>query len=208
MRSTLSLARNRGALDPRRRALPVLLLLIAAGLGFGKEKPPGQYAIPLPPAPDFSGLEWLVGNWSGKTTDRSASGAVRLSVTLDLDKRFLVLRGDLALSATKTAPASQESWLGILSPHPSGQGFVLRMFSSTGFVSRYRVILDGPEVRFDPEGGEQPPPGWLFRRVLLRTGPGELTETVQAAPPSRPFFSYYTAKLTRDSAPEKPAPAR
>ena len=81
------------------------------------------------------------------------------------------------------------------------------MFSSTGFITYYRVTVEGPQVRLNPEGGDRPPPDWLFRRVLERNGPAEFTETVQVAPPAKAFFDYYTAKLTRVPAPEKPNPA-
>jgi hypothetical protein len=178
----------------------ILLALICAVGGVplaGKEKPAVVYSIPLPPRADFAALDWLVGEWAGKTTERSAPGEVRLSVALDLDKQFMILRGEVSLPATKSAPAARESWIGILSPDREGSGFVLRSFSSTGFISRYRVTVEGPEIRFSPEGGENPPPGWLFRRVIARAGTGELIETVQVAPPTRPFFDYYIARLSR-----------
>jgi hypothetical protein len=187
----------------------ILLALICAVGGAplaGKEKPPVVYSIPLPPQADFTALDWLVGDWAGKTTNRSVPGEVRLSATFDLDKQFIVLRGEVSLPPIKSAPASRESWIGILSANREGPGFVLRTFSSTGFIARYRVTVDGPEIRFNPEGGENPPPGWLFRRVIQRVGVGELTETVQVAPPTKSFFDYYTAKLSRVSAPAKTTP--
>jgi hypothetical protein len=97
--------------------------------------------------------------------------------------------------------------MGILSASPDGRGFILRVFSSTGFITRYRLIVEGPEIHFNPEGGDSPPPGWLFRRVWSRTGPDELTETVQAAPPGKAFFDYYTAKFARVAPPPKTTPA-
>ena len=179
--------------------LVLLALLCALGplAASAKEKPTTTYTIPLPPKPDFSALDWLVGEWTGKTTGRSPEAEVRLSVAFDLERRFLILREEVSLAATKTAPASMESWLGILSVGRSDAGFVLRTFSSTGFMARYRVTAQEAEVRFSPEGGDEPPPGWLFRRIIRRPAPGELSETVQAAPPDRPFFDYYTATLTR-----------
>ena len=180
------------------RARALLLALICALAGptlRAKDKPPVQYQSPIPAAPDFSALDWLQGRWSGKTLPTSPPGDVQLTVSLDLDKHFLVLRGDVSLVATATAPSSKESWLGILSA--DGSGFVLRVFSSTGFITRYRLSIDGAEIQLNPEGGDAPPPGWLFRRVWSRTGADEFTETVQAAPPGRTFFDYYSARLTR-----------
>jgi len=181
--------------------------LVAVSLA-AKEKPPVLYSIPLPPPPDFSELDWLVGEWMGKTTGRGSPGEVRFSAGFDLGKRFMVLRGEVSLTATKSAPASTESWLGILGASPEGSGYILRTFSNTGFIARYRVTVDGPEIRFNPEGGEKPPPGWLFRRLIQHTGIGEFTETVQVAPPTKPFFDYYTAKLNRVSAAEKNSKAQ
>src|SRR5712692_472398 len=180
-----------------RSCLLVLLYVFGAASLQAKEKPSTIYAIPLPAKPDFSALEWLIGNWNGYTTSRGAQGEIHLSVEFTLDRRFIVFREELTLAASGTAPAAKEAWMGILSGGSSGATFVLRLFSSTGFVTRCRVSLDGPEVHFDPDGGDQPPPGWLFRRNLLRSDENEFTETVQVAPPQRSFFDYYTAKLTR-----------
>jgi hypothetical protein len=179
--------------------LGVLLALPAAA----KDKPPVLYKIPLPPQPDFSELDWLVGEWVGKTTTAGSPGEVHFVASFDLGKRFMVLREEVSLPAAKSAPASQESWLGILSASPDGSGHILRTFSSTGFIAQYRVMVDGPEIRFNPEGGEKLPPGWLFRRLIQRTDIGEFTENVQVAPPGKSFFDYYTAKLRRVRAPEK-----
>lgn len=183
------------------RTLSVLFLsILSVAWLSGKEKPPTTYTIPLPPKPDFSALRWLLGDWIGKTTEHSPQGEIHISVSLALDQRFILFREEISLAATKAAPASKESWLGILSAGTNNAGFVLRVFSSTGFITRNRVTIKGDEIHFNPEGGEQPPPGWLFRRVLERSGDGGLNEAVQAAPPDRPFFEYYSATLTRTSA--------
>jgi hypothetical protein len=183
------------------------LMALVCGLGAAtlqaKEKPPSAYTIPLPPKPNYSDLDWLVGEWSGKTTSPSPEGDVRLSVAFALENRYLILKEDISLAGTKTAPASRESWMGVLSADPSGDGFSLRAFSSTGFITRYRVTVNGPEIHFNPEGGDQPPPGWLFRRVIQRVGATEISESVQAAPPNKLFFDYYSARLTR--LPSQPA---
>ena len=176
---------------------------VTGAAGIAKDKPPVTYQIPLPPAADFSQLEWLAGDWVGKTA-ASPFGEVQLSASFDLDKRVLVLRGKVSLAATLAVAAINETWLGIVNANPNGAGFTLRVFSSTGFMTRYQVTVDGPEIRLNPDGGDRPPPGWLFRRTWNRSGPGEFIETVQAAPPAKPFFDYYTAKFTRQSPAEKP----
>lgn len=186
------------------RALCCLMLCLLSGTSLlAKEKPPVVYSIPIPAKPDFSALQWLVGDWTGKTAGHGAPGEVRLSATFDLEKHFMILRGEVSWAATKTAPAWKESWMGILSANRERAGFVLRVFTSTGFITRYQVTTDGPEIHFNPEGGEVPPPGWLFRRMIQRTGVGEFTETVQVAPPAKSFFEYYSAKLSRVGSPEK-----
>lgn len=159
----------------------------------------GTYAIPLPPKPNFAALEWLVGQWTGNTTGRGNQGEVRFSVAHDLDKQFLIFREDFWLPPTKRVPSASEAWVGILSQDRKATGFILRMFSNTGFISRYRVVVDGKRVRFSPEGGEEPPPGWLFRRTIVRNGADEITVTVEVAPPGQAFFEYFTAKLTKRS---------
>lgn len=184
------------------RALILALICTQLGVSMAaKEKPPVQYQIPIPKPPDFSALAWLQGQWSGKTAGDGPAGEVKLSVSPDLENYFLVFRGEVSLAATNTVPAVKESWIGILSASHDGNGFILRVFSSTGFITRYRLAIDGAELHFNPEGGDSPPPGWLFRQVWVRTAPGRFTETVQAAPPGKGFFNYYGANLTRVPAP-------
>jgi hypothetical protein len=183
--------------------LLALACFVAAAPLLAKEKAPTIYQIPLPPKPDFSAVDWLVGEWTGKTTERRAPGEIRLSVSYDLDNQVMLLRGEASFPASKTSAAAKESWVGVLTSDRGAGSFLLRTFSSTGFITQYRVTVQGPETYINPEGGEQPPPGWLFRTVLKRTGPQDFTETIQAAPPNKSFFDYYTAKLSRVTAEEK-----
>ncbi len=180
-----------------RYLLLALLYVVGATPLPAKEKPPKVYTIPVPPKPDFSAVNWLLGEWTGKTTGAGPQGEVHLSVNFALDGRFMILREEISLAATQTALAARETWMGILSGNRSDTGFLLRAFSSTGFITRYRVTVDGSEIHFNPEGGDEPPPGWLFRRTVQRLSDSELSETVQVAPPNKPFFDYYTAKVTR-----------
>jgi hypothetical protein len=188
-------------------AMTAIILALACFVGAtplaAKEKPPTTYQIPLPPKPDFSAVDWLVGEWTGSTTDQRTPGEIRLSVRYELDNQVMLLRGEASFQATKTSPAMKESWMGVLTSDRGAVGFLLCTFSSTGFITRYRVTVEGPETHINPEGGEQPPPGWLFRTVIKRTDPKEFVETVQAAPPNKSFFDYYTAKLSRVTVEEK-----
>ena len=190
------------------RALILALICVFPGAASAaKEKPPVQYQISIPPLPDFSPLDWLQGQWTGKTLSSSPAGEVQLSVSSDLQKHFLIFRGAVSLAATPTVPATKESWMGVLSPASAGAGFILRVFSSTGFISRYRLTVEGAEVHLNPEGGDFPPPGWLFRRTWARTGASEFNETVQVAPPGKAFFDYYSAKFARVAPSSKTSPA-
>jgi len=172
-----------------------LVLLLAAA---AKDKPPTTYTIPLPPKPSFAPFEWLVGEWVGKTNGHGPQGEIHLSVAFALDNRFMILRKESTLTASPGAPPARESWIGILSGGPNGS-FLLDTYSSTGFVTRYGVTAEGTEIRLNSQGGPLPPQGWLFRGIIERAGESEFTETVQMAPPNRPFFDYYSARFTRAS---------
>jgi hypothetical protein len=193
---------------PRSARVRTLILALICALFCAtltaKVKPPVQYQIPIPAVPDFSALDWLQGRWTGKTIPPSPPGDVQLTASPDLEKHFLVLRGEVSLTATATVPATRESWMGIVSAE--GTNIILRVFSSTGFITRYRLIIQGAELHLNPEGGDAPPPGWLFRRIWSRSGADEFTETVQAAPPGKAFFNYYTAKFSRVPPPPKTSP--
>ncbi|PYV13953.1 MAG: hypothetical protein DMG21_19705 [Acidobacteria bacterium] len=175
--------------------------------GPAKDKPPTLYSLPLPPKPDYSTVDWLIGEWSGKSVAPSPIGEAHLSVAYDLDKRIVVFKEAVDLTAAGNVPAMHEQWMGILSPDAGGRGLVLRVFSSTGFVTRYRADLENAVIHFYPAGGEVSPSGWLFRRTLTRSSETAFTETVQAAPPDKPFFDYYTFQFTRVTPPAPAAPA-
>jgi len=178
------------------RALMLFLLCFPVALAAG-EKSSSTYRIPLPPKPDFSSLVWILGDWTGQTVGHSPPGEMHLSVAYGLDQRVMIFKEEISLAATKEGPAAKESSIGILSGDPSGSSFHFQVYSSTGFITRFRVNVAGPEIDFNPIGGLEPPPGWLSRRLLERSDVDGFTETVQLAPPQRPFFDYYTAAFTR-----------
>lgn len=181
-------------------------MLKAQDAGPRPKQAPRTYSIPLPPKADFSAFDWLIGDWRGKTVPKSPQGEVHLTVSSDLGGRFLIFRESVTLAATDSTPTEDEYWMGVLSPASREHEFTLRVYSSTGFMTQYRVTAQKGEFRFLPEGGEAPPPGWLFRRVIARSSPDEITDTVEAAPPEGSFFQYYSAKLARQGS-EKPAAA-
>jgi len=181
--------------------LPAITLSLAAA-----QKQPTRYTIPIPPPPDFSPVDWLAGEWSGSTAGRNPQAQIHLSVAYDLGKRFMVLREEVSFAAHAGDPAAKESWMGILGPEGSDKSFFMRTYSNTGFVTRYRVTADGQGIRFTSEGGELPPAGWVFRRFYQELGADTFQVTVEVAPPGKPFFVYYTAKMKRAAA-SQPSPA-
>ena len=59
----------------RLRALILALIgALAGATAAAKDKPPVQYQIPMPTPPDFSALDWLQGQWTGKTLPNSPPG--------------------------------------------------------------------------------------------------------------------------------------
>lgn len=194
---------------PNKACLSGLILVMNCAVFCGtlaaKDKPPAQYQIPIPAAPDFSSLNWLEGRWNGTTVPPGPPGEIQITASPDLEKHIMIVRGEVSLDATPTVPATRESWMGVLSAN--GSDFKLRVFSSTGFITSFRVIVEGTEIHLNPEGGDSPPPGWLFRHAWSRTAADELIETVEVAPPGKAFFNYYTARLSRVVPPPKTTPA-
>jgi len=192
---------------------PLVILLLPGGSVFAgsqKDKAPPTYDIPLPARPDFSPFAWVIGDWAGHTTDpatgKDTKGEVHLSISYALDKRFLLIHEEVSLPAGKTSPALHEIWTGFVNADPVGTGFVLRSFSSTGFISEYHVTVSDDHVSFDPQGGANPPRGFLFRREIARLAQGFFSEKVEVAPPGGAFFPYYGAKLTAVLEAKPPAP--
>jgi len=189
-----------------RAAILIALVFLAPAILAARQKHPHTYRIPLPPKPDFSSLEWMLGKWTGQMDKHSPPGEIHLSVSYGLDKHVMIFKEKLSIAATGEIGADNESSIGILSPAPSGNSFLLQVYSSTGFISRYRVTVSGSEIDFMPEGGLQPLPGWLSRRIIQRGDVDVFTETVQLAPPMETFFKYYTANFTRQAAPQSSKP--
>jgi len=185
-----------------RTAILLTFVFLAPALLAARKRQPSTYRIPLPPQPDFSSIEWMIGNWTGQMDSHSPQGKIHLSVSYDLDKRVMIFREKISLAATGELPANHESSIGILSRTPSGDSFLLQVFASTGFITQYRVAVAGSEIDFTPDGGPQPLPGWLSRRMIQRGDVDGFTETVQLAPPLKPFFDYYTAAFAREPAPK------
>lgn len=167
-----------------------------------QQKTPRAYTIQLPPQPNYSPFAWLIGDWTGKTDGKGAEGEVLLSFAYELGERFMILREEVSLPATKATPATHESLMGVISSNTAG-GFEMNLYSSSGFVSHYLVTARQGEIDFQPDGGPLAPPGWLFRRVFRQTSSGQCVESVAVAPPQRAFFDYYSATLSRVT----PAPA-
>lgn len=187
-------------------AAATLLLLLCPSAFATKEKPSTNYTVELPPRPDFAGLDWLVGDWSGKTDGKQSQGEILLTVAYTLDKRFLQFHEEISLPATRNAPATHESWTGMLSAIPHRKEFTLRTYSDTGFVLKYRVTISEGEIDLAPVGGDVPPQGWLFRRSFQHANPGVCNEIVEAAPPHQSFFTYYTAHLNQVTSNKTAAP--
>jgi hypothetical protein len=196
--------RNRSGRDLTWRVILITMIFLAPALLAAKEKHASTYRIPLPPKPDFSSIEWMIGNWTGQMNRRSPQGEIHLSVSFDLDRRVMIFREKIALASTGEFPANKESSIGVLSRAPSGDSFLFQVYSSNGFVSRFRVTVSGPEIDFTPDGGPQPIPGWLSRRIIQRGDVDSFSETVQLAPPLKAFFDYYTAAFTREATPTPP----
>ena len=173
----------------------MIFCLLACGPLGARQHSPQTYTIQLPPPPDFHSLNWMIGKWSGKTVGAKPAGHVTLSVSYALDGRFLLFHESVSLPATKAAPATQEDLLGILSASSAEGGFALDLYSSSGFIAHYQATVKPAEIDFYPAGGTLAPPGWLFRRVVIHSNPGQCTETVSVAPPGQAFFNYYTAHL-------------
>jgi hypothetical protein len=189
-------------------AIFITLILLAPALLAADKKHPSTYRIPLPPKPDFSSIEWMIGNWTGQMDRHSPQGSIHLSVEYGLDQRVMIFKEDISLAASGELPATNESSIGMLTRAPSGDSFLLEIYSTTGFVTRFRVTVSGAEIDFTPDGGIQPLPGWLSRRMIQRGDVDGFTETVQLAPPLQPFFNYYTAAFTRQATAKSPGPAK
>lgn len=172
-----------------------------------RDRAPQTYTIQLPPAPDYAAIDWLVGDWTGKVVSKGAQGQVLLSVSYELDRRFMLLREEISLNATKNAPAVHEGLMGILNADPSGKGYSINLYSSSGFITHYRVAVSEGTLTFTPQGGAFPPPGVLFRRTISHSTPGQCTEQVEVAPPGKAFFNFYTARLTQITPQSAPPPS-
>ncbi len=180
------------------KSIVLVCLCVAACFPLAaQQKPSRAYSIPTPAEPNFSNVDWLIGEWAGKTVGKGPTGEVLLSASYELGRYFMVIREQVSLPATKGAPATHEGEMGILSASPSGKSFDLTLYSTHGFVTRYQVTATKGQIDFNPAGGPMPPSGWLFRWNIARSGNNQCSVRVDVAPPGQSFFNYYTALLSQ-----------
>ena len=110
--------RSQSAKRAMRPAILIALVFLAPAFLAAKDKQPSTYRIPLPPKPDFSSIEWMIGNWTGQMDKQSPPGEIHLSVSYDLDQRVMIFREKVSIAATGEI-SGKESSVGILSPAPS-----------------------------------------------------------------------------------------
>lgn len=80
------------------------------------------------------------------------------------------------------------------------QKFVLRQFSSEGFVNQYvldHIGDDGKTIVFITESMENLPPGFHARKTFTILNADEFTDTFELAPPGKDLEKYIETRVRR-----------
>ena len=169
---------------------------------------PGPISNPHPHAAGFLGARLVARSMDRQNPPQQPS---RRSATLRQLRPGKTFPGFSRRGLARGHP-NRAGHQGIVDGNPQRQPRRDRIHS-TGILQHrihHALSIDGGRGRGSPESRR--------RRLALRRdgsfegsgrepGPDEFTETVQAAPPGKAFFDYYTAKFARVPPPAKTTPA-
>lgn len=153
-------------------------------------------AQPQPPPPNWSGFQFLVGEWIGEGTGTPGEATGGFSFGYDLQKTVLVRKNFAEYPATKDRPAFSHNDLMIL--YQEGGKTRAIYFDNEQHVINYSVTLskDASSIVFVSDPSPSAP---RFRLTNTRDGAEKVKILFEMAPPGKPdaFTKYIEASARR-----------
>lgn len=160
---------------------------------------PASAAVPTAPAPawrPFQELGFLVGSWSGAAESGARVGGRVARFTPEFSGNYLVHRGSTILTADDGKEETIEE-VGYFAYDREKRRYVASYFFSTGISATFDVEVAPESARLVSRELLNAEAGTKARMLFARKADGELSLSMDLAPPGRDFVPFLTSSLRK-----------
>ncbi len=160
---------------------------------------PATEAAPAAPAPawrPFQELGFLVGSWSGAAESGARVGGRVARFTPEFSGNYLVHRGSTILTADDGKEETIEE-VGYFAYDREKRRYVASYFFSTGISATFDVEVAPESARLVSRELLNAEAGTKARMLFARKADGELSLSMDLAPPGKDFVPFLTSSLRK-----------
>ena len=160
---------------------------------------PATAAAPAAPAPawrPFQELGFLVGSWSGAAESGARVGGRVARFTPEFSGNYLVHRGSTILTADDGKEETIEE-VGYFAYDREKRRYVASYFFSTGISATFDVEVAPESARLVSRELLNAEAGTKARMLFARKADGELSLSMDLAPPGKGFVPFLTSSLRK-----------
>lgn len=160
---------------------------------------PATAAAPAAPAPawrPFQELGFLVGSWSGAAESGARVGGRVARFTPEFSGNYLVHRGSTILTADDGKEETIEE-VGYFAYDREKRRYVASYFFSTGISATFDVEVAPESARLVSRELLNAEAGTKARMLFARKADGELSLSMDLAPPDKDFVPFLTSSLRK-----------
>ena len=160
---------------------------------------PATEAAPAAPAPawrPFQELGFLVGSWSGAAESGTRVGGRVARFTPEFSGNYLVHRGSTILTADDGKEETIEE-VGYFAYDREKRRYVASYFFSTGISATFDVEVAPESARLVSRELLNAEAGTKARMLFARKADGELSLSMDLAPPGKDFVPFLTSSLRK-----------
>ena len=160
---------------------------------------PATAPVPAAPAPawrPFQELGFLVGSWSGAAESGARVGGRVARFTPEFSGNYLVHRGSTILTADDGKEETIEE-VGYFAYDREKRRYVASYFFSTGISATFDVEVAPESARLVSRELLNAEAGTKARMLFARKADGELSLSMDLAPPDKDFVPFLTSSLRK-----------
>jgi hypothetical protein len=147
-------------------------------------------------------MQHFIGTWTGEGGGEPGIGNYERSYAFILNKNFIEVRNKSSYPPTARNPKGEvHEDIGHIFYDRNRKTFLLRQLHIEGFANDFAldsISGDRKTLIFMSDAIVNIPKGWRARETYRITGPNELEETFELAPPGKEFAIYSSVKLKRN----------
>jgi hypothetical protein len=154
----------------------------------------GQNSKQAPAAPNWQGLEFLIGDWTGQGTGQPGAGNGGYSFLPELDGQVLVRRNHSEYPKDKTGAVQKHDDLMVVYRESPGASIRADYFDTEGHVIHYTVSTQPGLAVFESDPAQ---PGPRYRLTYWVDGKSVDGKFEVAAPGTTEYKNYLTWAATK-----------